>query len=310
MRKIKVIGIGGAGGNTIHRLYKQKIKEVELIAINTDLQDLKKIKADLKIPIGQKITRGLGTGMRPEYGQKAVKENQEEIKKALEGADLVFITGGLGGGTFSGAGPTVAQIAKSAGILTVAVVTKPFSFEGIWRRKIAKRAFKKIEENVDAIIPISNDKLVRIADQKTTIENSFLLADKILKEAILGICNLILKPGIVNVDFASIKSILKNSGKALISTAQASGVERAREATKKAISSPLLGISLKKPKGILFNLTAKNLRLEEIKEASEIITQNITPSTKIIFGAKEDKKMNPNILKIMLIAAGLGKTNS
>jgi cell division protein FtsZ len=305
MTKIKVVGIGGAGGNTISRLFRYKIKGVDLIAINTDLQDLKKIKADYKIVIGNKITKGLGTGMRPEFGEKAAKESKEEIKKIFEDTDLVFITGGLGGGTFSGAGPVISQLSKESGALTIAVVIKPFSFEGAYRKKIAKRALKKLENCVDAFIPISNDRLTKLADSKTTVEYSFLLADKILKEAILGICDLILKPGIVNLDFASIKSVLKDAGKTIIVVAEASGENRAKEAVEKALSSPLLNYSIRKPKGILFNLIARNLNLGEIKEVADAISQNTSSSTKIIFGAREEKKMKPQVLKIMLIASGV-----
>ena len=302
--KIKVIGIGGAGGNAISRLSNHKIEGVDLIIINTDSQDLKKVKADFKIQIGNKITRGLGTGMNPGNGLKAAKESSEDIKNLLIGADMVFITGGVGGGTCSGAAPIVAEIAKSQGALTIAVIIKPFSFEGSQRTKIAKTALKNLKDKVDALISISNNRLVKLANEKTTLDHSFLTGDKILREAILGICDLILKPGIINVDFAAVKTILKNSGRALIAQGQAKGKNRAIQAAKETLSSPLLDFSPKGARGILFNIVGKNLNLSEIKEAADIICQNVNKSAKIIFGAREDKKLKKGVIKIMLIATG------
>jgi len=302
--KIKVVGIGGAGGNTISRLSKYKIEGVDLIIINTDSQDLKKVQADFKIQIGNKITKGLGTGMNPGNGLRAAKESSEDIKNLLIGTDMVFITGGFGGGTCSGAAPIVADIAKSQGALTIAVITKPFSFEGAQRAKIAKSALKNLEDKVDALISISNNRLVKLANEKTTLDYSFSTGDKILREAILGICDLILKPGIINVDFAAIKTILKNSGRALIAQGQAKGENRAIRAAKEALSSSLLDFSPKGAKGILFNIAGKDLSLSEIKEAANTICQNVNKSAKIIFGAREDKKLEKGVIKIMLIATG------
>jgi len=313
---IKVVGIGGAGGNTISRLSKyadkvghprqsrDKIEGVDLIIINTDSQDLKKVKADFKIQIGNKITRGFGTGMNPESGRTAAKEGSDRIRKVLIGADMVFITGGAGGGTCSGAAPIVAEIAKSQGCLTIAIITKPFSFEGAQRTRIAKSALKSLEDKVDALISISNNRLVKLANKKTTLNYSFSTGDKILREAILGISELILKPGIINVDFAAVKTILRNSGRALISQGQAKGENRAIQAAKEALSSPLLDFSPKGAKGILFNITGKNLSLSEIKEAANTICQNVNKSAKIIFGAREDKNLKKSVIKIMLIATG------
>jgi len=309
--KIKVVGIGGAGGNTISRLLKYlpvggktKKEGVDLIIINTDSQDLKKIKADFKIQIGNKITKGLGTGMNPANGLKAAKESSEDIKKVLTGADIVFITGGLGGGTCSGAAPVVAEIAKSQNSLTIGIFTKPFSFEGNQRAKIAKNALKNLENKVDALISISNNRLVKLANKKTTLDYSFSTGDKILREAILGICDLILKPGIINVDFAAVKSILKNSGRALIAQGQAKGENRAIQAAQNALSSSLLDFSPKGAKGILFDVAGRNLGLSEIKEAANTICKNINKSAKIIFGAREDKELKKGVMKIMLIATG------
>ena len=299
--KIKVIGIGGAGGNTIFRLSKCKLAGIELVAINTDFQDLKKIKADFKIQIGEKITKGLGAGMNPEKGKKAALESKAEISEILKGSDMVFIAGGLGGGTFSGAAPIIAKIAKDLGCLTIVIATKPFSFEGGQRKKIARTALKNLEDKVDALISISNNRLTKLANEKTSLDYSFSLGDQILREAILGISELILKPGIINLDFASIKSILKNSGRALIAQGEAQGKNRALIAVKKALSCPLLDFSPKGARGILFNVTGRDLELNEIKLIADTICQNVNKNAKIVFGAREDKSLKKDQIKIMLI---------
>lgn len=301
--KIKVVGVGGSGSNAVSRMKKCKIKGVELITINTDAQDLRKVKADFKIRIGKKITQGLGTGMNPEVGRLAAEESKEEIKEILKGADMVFIACGLGGGTGSGAAPIIAEIAKKSGALTVAVVTRPFSFEGFARQKIAKNSEKKIKEKVDSFIAISNDKLLEILDPKITILNAFWVCDDILRQAVQGISDLIMLPGIINIDFADIKTIMKNSGTALFGVGRARGEKRAEIAAKAAISSPLLDISPFGAKGVLFNVSGgRDISLSEIDEIGRIIAQEINPAAKVIFGAVQNEKLEKGELKVTLIA--------
>lgn len=305
MTKIKVVGIGGSGGNAISRMKKTKIEEVELIAINTDWQDLKKIKADVKLRIGQKTTQGLGTGMDPEIGRKSAEEQKGEITEILKGADMVFLTGGLGGGTFSGAAPTVAEISKNLGILTIAICTSPFSFEGNYRRKIALAGKEKLKERVDALIAIKNDKLLENLDPKTPVLNAFWLCDDILREGVRGISDLIMKPGIVNIDFASVKTILENSGTCLFGVGQASGEKRAEMAARAALHSPLLDGPPKGAKGILFNVSGgKDVSLSEIEEIGRILTQEINPEAKVIFGAVQDEKLKKGEIKVTVIVTG------
>ena len=302
--KIKVVGIGGSGGNTISRMKKIKIEGVELIAINTDYQDLKKIKADFKLRIGKKTTQGLGTGMKPEIGEAAARESKEEISAILKGADLVFITYGGGGGTGSGAGPIVAEIAKNLGALTVAIVTKPFSFEGQTRMKIANDGIERLKEKVDSLICIQNDKLLEVLDPKTTVISAFWYCDDILREAVKGISDLITLPGIINVNWADIKTILKDSGTAIFGIGKAKGEKRAQLAAQNAISSPLLDISPKGAKGVLFNVSGKDVSLAEIEEIGSISTQEINPEAKVIFGAIQDEKLKKGEIKVTLIATG------
>jgi cell division protein FtsZ len=303
--KIKVVGAGGSGGNAVSRMMKCKIKGVELIAVNADAQDLKKSRAHQKIRIGRNLTRGLGAGMNPEIGRQAAEEQREEINEVLKGADLVFLTGGLGGGTCSGAAPVVAEIAKNQGILTLAVVTLPFSFEGIQRMEIAKESQKELKTRVDALISISNDKLLSILEPKTNVANAFWVCDEILRQAVQGISDLIVLPGIVNIDFADVKAIMKNSGSALFGVGRARGPERAKEAAKKALNSPLLDLSCKGAKGVLFNVSGgKDITLTEIDEAAKIITQEVSPEAKVIFGAIQDEKLPKGEIKITVIATG------
>jgi len=302
--KIKVIGVGGSGSNAISRMMKCKIKGVELIAINADAQDLQKTRAHKKIRIGKKITRGLGTGMNPELGRKAAEEQKEEIQEALRGADMVFITCGLGGGCGSGASPVIAEIAKNVGALTLAVVTKPFSFEGIQRMEIAENSCRKLKEKVDTLITISNDKLLSILEP-TTVLNAFWVCDEILRQAVQGISDLIVLPGIININFADVKSIMKNSGSALFGMGRAKGEERAKEAARKAINSPLLDISCKGAKGVLFNVSGgKDISLTEVDEVARVITQETSPEAKIIFGAIQDEKLKKGEIKVTVIATG------
>ena len=270
--KIKVVGVGGSGCNAISRMMKCEIPGVDLIAINTDDQDLNKVKAHFKLRIGKKLTQGLGTGMNPEIGQMAAEEQKEEIKAVLAGADMVFVTCGLGGGTGTGASHIVAEIAKDSGALTIAVVTKPFSFEGISRQKIAESGLKKLKDKTDSLISISNDKLFSILDLNMPISSAFWVCDEILREAVSGISDLILRPGIINVDFADIRAIMKDSGSAIFGVGRAKGEKRAELAAKTALNSPLLGISPKGAKGVLFNVSGgKDISLSEVEEIGKII---------------------------------------
>jgi cell division protein FtsZ len=303
--KIKVIGVGGSGNNAISRMMKCKIKGVELIAINADDQDLQKSRAHKKIRIGKELTKGLGTGMNPEIGKMAAEEQRADIEKALQGADMVFIACGLGGGCGSGASLVVAEVAKSLGALTLAVVTKPFSFEGERRMEIAEKSQKLLKERVDTLITISNDKLFSILDPKITVSNAFWACDEILRQAVQGISDLIVLPGIINIDFADIKAVMKNSGSALFGIGKASGPDRAKEAASRALVSPLLDISCKGAKGVLFNVSGgKDIRLSEVDEAAKLITQEVSAGAKIIFGAIQDEKLKQGEIKVTVIATG------
>ncbi|MFH1451221.1 MAG: cell division protein FtsZ [bacterium] len=305
MTKIKVLGVGGSGSNAVSRMMRCNIEGVELIAINTDAQDLDKTRAHVKLRIGRELTQGLGSGMNPEVGAKAAEEQKEEIAELIKGADMVFVTCGLGGGTGTGAGPVVARIAKESGILTVAVVTKPFSFEGQARRTIANEGEKKLKEAVDAVICIENDRLLETLDQKTTITNAFWACDEILREAVSGISDLIVLPGIINIDFADVKTIMENVGSALFGIGKASGEKRAEKAALAAIHSPLLNISAKGAKRVLFSVSGgKDIGLAEIDEAAKVITQEMSPAAKVIFGAVQDEKLNKGEIKVTVIATG------
>ena len=300
--KIKVVGIGGSGSNTVSRISKFNVAGVELIAMNTDAQALHFCNVEKKLLIGKNITKGLGAGMDISLGKAAAEENKEEIVALLKGSDMVFITCGLGGGTGSGAVSVVTKIAKELGILTIAVVTTPFYFEGEQRRQIAKKATENLGENVDSLLIISNDKLLKIIDEKTTVSNAFGICDDILHQAVTGITDLILAPGIINIDFASVVSIMKNSGQALFGTGKASGEHRAAEAASKAINSPLLDFSIKGSRGILFNVSGNDVTLHEIQEAAKIITESVDPKAEIIFGAVKDASLKKGEIKITVIA--------
>ncbi len=300
--KIKVIGVGGSGSNTVSRMAKFDVQNVELIAVNSDAQALHFCKVPKKILIGKNITKGLGTGMDIDLGRTAAEENRDELSLALKGADMVFVTFGCGGGTGSGAGPIIAEISKNLGILTVCVVTTPFSFEGEQRRKIAEKAIENLKEKTDSLIVISNDKLLKIIDEKTTVSNAFEICDDILKQAVQAITDLILAPGIINVDFASVLSIMKNSGQTLFGIGKASGANREVEAATKAINSPLLDFSIKGSKGVLFNISGNDVTLNEIKNAAKIITENADPKAQIIFGATKDDTLKKGEIKITVIA--------
>ncbi len=300
--KIKVLGVGGSGSNTVSRIAKLGVEGVELVAINTDAQALHFCKVPKKILIGKNTTKGLGAGMDTSLGSAAAQENKQEILEVLNGADMVFITCGLGGGTGSGAGPVIAQISRALGILTVVVVTTPFSFEGEQRKQVAQKAMADFKGKADSILVISNDNLLKMIDETTTVSNAFEICDDILKEAVVGITDLMLAPGIINIDFASVISIMKNSGKTLFGTGKARGENRATEAAMKAINSPLLDFSIKGSKGILFNVSGDDITLNEIKTAAKIITESVDPKAQIIFGAVKDTTLKKGEIKITVIA--------
>ena len=303
--RIKVVGVGGSGGNAISRMIDSKLKGVEFVGINTDAQDLHHNKAAEKVHIGKNLTKGLGAGMNPDVGRQAAEENRDEIQEVLKGSDMVFVTCGLGGGTGSGAAPIVAETAKELGALTVAVVTKPFAFEGAQRRAIAEEALENLRERVDTLITIPNDKLLQIIDKKTTLINSFKIVDDVLRQGVQGISDLITKPGIVNVDFADVRAIMSNSGSALMGIGIGTGENRAAEAAKAAINSPLLELSIDGAKGVLFNVSgSSDLTMLEINEAANIITESIDPNAKVIFGAVVDETIKKGEVQITVVATG------
>jgi len=302
--KIKIIGVGGSGGSAVNRMVDSKIRGVEFVSINTDIQALHYSQAHKKINIGKSVTRGLGAGMDPELGTKAAEESQNDIRDALKGADMVFITCGLGGGTGSGASPIVAEIAKEIGALTVAVITKPFSFEGAQRRNIADSAWDKLADKVDTIITIQNDRLLQIIDKKTSLLEAFSIVDDVLRQAVQGISELVTIPGLINVDFADVKSIMKDQGTALMGIGQAGGENRAVDAAKAAVSSPLLELSMDGAKGVLFIVSGgPDLSMHEVNEAAKIITASADSNAKVIFGTVIDKDLAEQV-KITVIATG------
>ncbi|MFH1427900.1 MAG: cell division protein FtsZ [Patescibacteria group bacterium] len=302
--KIKVIGVGGSGGSVINRMQEIGIKGVEFVAINTDVQALHYNKATKKLHIGKAVTRGLGAGMNPELGKQAAEESQNDIRDILKDSDLIFVTCGLGGGTGTGASPIVAEIARDLGALTVAVVTKPFSFEGGQRKNIAERGLTELADKVDTIITISNDKLLQVIDKKTSILEAFMVADDVLRQGVQGISEIITVPGIINADFADVKAVMANAGSALMGIGQASGENKAIEAAKAAISSPLLDMSIEGARGIVFTVTGgANLGMNEVNEAAKVITASADEDAKIIFGAVIDPKLKDEI-KITVVATG------
>lgn len=302
--RIKVIGVGGSGHNAIHRMITAGLAGVEFVAINTDAQALHHSKADRKVQIGKQATRGLGAGMNPDTGRTAAEENKEEIMEAIHGADMVFVTCGLGGGTGTGAAPVVAELAKDAGILTVAVVTKPFAFEGAKRRELAEKGLEELKEQVDTIIIIPNDRILQIIDKKTSLLDAFRTVDDVLRQGVQGIADLVTTPGLINVDFADVKSVMADAGSALMGIGRGSGENRAVEAAKQAIDSPLLEVSIDGAKGVLFNITGgKDLGMYEVDEAAKIITKTVDSDAKIIFGAVIDEQMSDEV-RITVVATG------
>ncbi len=303
--RIKVLGVGGSGGNAVSHMIACKVKGVDFIAINTDAQDLHRSLAKKRIHIGKNLTRGLGTGMNPDLGRRAAEETRDEIQEAVKGADMVFVAGGLGGGTASGASAIVARTAKELGCLTVGVVTKPFYFEGRQRVRIAEAALEDLRKEVDAIIVIPNDKLLSAISKETTVKNAFAMCDEILRQAVEGISDLITTPGLINIDFADIRTVMENAGSALMGIGSASGENRAIEAAKAAINSPLLDVSIAGAKGVLFSIAGgEDLTMFEIQDAAKVITESIDPEAKIIFGTVRDEKLKKNEVKITVIATG------
>lgn len=303
--RIKVAGIGGGGGKAVTRMIDHKISGVDFLTINTDAQDLHLTKARIKIHVGKNLTKGLGAGMNPEIGRQAAEENRDEIHEALKGADMVFITCGLGGGTGTGAAPVVAEVARDSGALTIGVVTKPFGFEGLQRAKIAEEGWRNLKERVDALITIPNDRLLRVITKETTLANAFSICDDVLRQAVQGISDLIITPGMINVDFADVRAIMANTGSALMGVGLGSGEDRAVAAAKAAVSSPLLDISIDGARGVLFNVSGgSDLTMWEINEAAKVITESIDPEAKVIFGAVQDERLKKGEVKITVIATG------
>ncbi len=303
--RIKVIGVGGSGKNAVNHMINSKVKGVDFITVNTDAQELHHSLAKKRIHIGKNLTRGLGTGMNPETGKRAVEETKEEVQENLKGADMVFVACGLGGGTGSGASPVVARTAKELGALTVGVVTKPFFFEGQQRSKVAETALEELRKEVDAIIVIPNDRLLSTIDKNTTVKNAFAICDEVLRQAVEGISDLITTPGIINIDFADIRTVMENAGSALMGIGMATGENRAIEAAKLAINSPLLDVSIHGAKGVLFSIAGgEDLTMFEIQDAAKVITESIDPQAKVIFGTVRDDKLKKNEVKVTVIAAG------
>lgn len=304
---IKVIGVGGAGNNAVDRMIKSGIRGVEFIVVNTDRQVLQESKASTKIQIGEKITRGLGAGANPDIGAQSAEENKSEITEVLRGADMVFVTAGMGGGTGTGAAPIVAQVAKEMGILTIGVVTKPFTFEGKRRLSQAERGIESLKGKVDALVVIPNDKLLQIIDRKTSMVEAFQKADEVLMQGVQGISDLITVTGTVNLDFADVKTIMLNTGMAHMGIGRASGENRAEDAAKEAIQSPLLETSIEGARGVIINITGgDDLGLQEVNTAAELIQRSVDPEANIIFGTVVNPEMEDEI-QITVIATGFDK---
>lgn len=306
--KIKVIGVGGGGGNAINRMIADDVKGVEFIAANTDIQALKNSAAETKIQLGPKLTRGLGAGANPEIGSKAAQESEEAITEALDGADMIFVTAGMGGGTGTGAAPVIAKIAKAQNALTIGVVTRPFSFEGPKRSRSAAEGMAKLRENVDTLVIIANNRLLEIVDKKTSMMEAFQEADNVLRQGVQGISDLITSPGYINLDFADVKTVMQNQGSALMGIGTANGENRTAEATKKAISSPLLEVSIDGAEQVLLNITGgPDLSLQEAQDASDIVAQAASSDVDIIFGTSINEDLEGSVV-VTVIATGIDKS--
>lgn len=308
LAKIKVIGVGGGGNNAVKRMKEEGLQGVEFVAVNTDKQILNNLDINTKLQIGSKITKGLGAGANPAVGMKAAEESRNEIEEALDKTDMVFVTAGMGGGTGTGAAPIVAQIAKEKGILTVGVVTKPFTFEGRKRQMQAEQGIEALKGKVDTLVIIPNDKLLQISDKRTTMSEAFMMADEVLMDGIQGISDLIAVPNLINLDFADVRSIMLNQGIAHMGIGKANGDNRAMEAAKLAVKSPLLETSIGGAKAVLINVTGKELGLFEVNEAAELIREEVDPDANIIFGSGIDDSLGDDI-KITVIATGFDSDN-
>ena len=305
---IKVIGVGGGGNNAVNRMVDNQIKGVQFLAVNTENQVLELSKADVTIQIGEKVTKGLGAGANPQIGEEAAQESREEITKALEGADMVFVTAGMGGGTGTGAAPIVAECAKEVGALTVGVVTKPFAFEGKRRRAAAEKGIEFLTQKVDTIIVIPNDKLLQVVDKKCSVSDAFSKADEVLRQGIKGISDLIQIPGLINLDFADVKTIMTNQGEALMGIGEGTGENRAADAAKMAINSPLLETAIDGAKGILLNISGSSeLGIFEVNEAAQIISDAADPDANIIFGSVIDESLGGKV-QITVVATGFNSS--
>lgn len=303
--RIRVVGVGGSGKNAINHMINSKVRGVEFIAVNSDAQDLHRSLAKRKIHIGKNLTRGLGTGMNPELGKRAAEETRQEVQEALSGSDMVFITCGMGGGTGTGAAPIVAKIAKEIGALVIAIVTKPFSFEGAQRKEIAERGLAELKKEVDAFIVIPNDKLLSIVDKDTSAKNAFALCDEILRQAVEGVSDIITTPGDINTDFNDIKAIMEGAGPALMGIGVAEGDTRAHDAAILAVNSPLLDVSISGAKGILFVVAGSDdLGIMEVQEAAKVVNESVDKNAKVIFGIMRDEKLKKGQLRIIVIATG------
>jgi len=302
--KIKVIGLGGGGCNAITRMVREEIQGVEFIAVNTDAQALAITEAPTRIQLGEKLTKGLGVGGDHNMGQKAAEESRDELKELISGADMVFVTCGMGGGTGTGAAPVIAEVAKESGALTIAVVTRPFTFEGIRRSQVSDEGITRLLGKVDTLINIPNDRLLDLCDQKTNVDNAFKLADDVLRHGVQAISEVITVPGLINLDFADVKTVMKDAGPAWMSIGTGSGKSRAVDAAREALASALLDVSIEGSRGVLFNVVGGNdLTLFEVNEAADVIKQAVDPEANIIFGVGYDPSMD-NELRITLIATG------
>lgn len=306
--RITVVGLGGSGKNAVNHMINSNVNDVEFICMNTDVQDLHHSKADKKIHIGKNLTKGLGSGMNPEVGRQSAEETQAEIQESLKGSDLVFIACGMGGGTGTGSAPVVAHAAKEQGILTIAVVTKPFFFEGDRRQTIAEQGLEQLEKQVDALIVIPNDRLLSVTDESTSFKDAFAMCDEVLRQAVESISELITTPGIINIDFADIKAVLSNAGSAFMGIGTATGEGRAEDAALQAINSPLLDLSISGAKGVLFSISGgDDLTMHEVQSIAKHVTGSIDEDAKVIFGTIKDDKLKKGEIKVTVIATGFQK---
>ncbi|MDO9333776.1 MAG: cell division protein FtsZ [Dehalococcoidales bacterium] len=302
--RIKVVGLGGAGCNAITRMVREQIRGVEFVAMNTDAQQLAFTEAAIRIQLGERLTRGMGAGGDSAIGMKAAEESRDQIKEVLSGADMVFVTAGMGGGTGTGSAPVVADIAKQSGALTIAIVTRPFGFEGNHRRKTAEAGIENLQEKVDTLVIIPNDRLLQLCDQKASVDSAFKLADEVLHNGVQAIAEVITVPGLINLDFADIRTIMKDAGPAWMSIGRGTGPNRAVDAAKQALASPLLDVSMEGAKGVLFNITGgSSLTLFEVNAAAEVIKQAVDPNANVVFGVALEENLNQEV-RLVLIATG------